>query len=352
MHVFGSPTCCCRLAAMAGRTLAGLLAALLVALMRAPVASADGGSDSKEGAKVVELSAETFDSSVRNGSAGPWFVKFYAPWCGHCTRLAPKWAELAERLQGNVTLAKVDATVEKELAERWAVEGYPTLILIAEGSGYVYEGARSLEALEAYALGGYSKGPSSPPEPQDEEEEEANSDSVKLTRITIDSSVRAGGSQPWFLNFHIPTCGHCKSLGPAWEELARDLKGKVNVAKVNVLRDRALAERWAVDRFPTLRLVVGETVYDYEGERQAAALRDFALGGYRSARALALPEPLAPPAPTLLEEVVARQHMIVAFFGGIAFAGLVSVAWVRVSARGEEQGALGEKAPAVAKKEQ
>lgn len=302
-------------------------------------------------AEVVELTAESFDSSVRNGSAGPWFVEFYAPWCGHCQRLAPTWAELAGRLEGEVTVAKVDATAETALAERFAVEGYPTLILLAEGSGYVYDGARSLEALEAYARGGYSASSESGPEPE-EAEDEANSAAIKLTQQTLDSSVRAPGSEPWFVNFYIPSCGHCKSLAPTWEELALELKGRVKVAKVNAQRERPLAERWGVERFPTMRLVVGQEVFDYSGEREVAALRAFALGGYSSEPALPLPVPLAPLPLTLWEELLDRQHMIVAFLGGIAFAGLVSLAWVRIFAQSAERGDADAKAPATDKKEQ
>uniref|UniRef100_A0A7S2AJF1 Thioredoxin domain-containing protein n=1 Tax=Alexandrium andersonii TaxID=327968 RepID=A0A7S2AJF1_9DINO len=290
---------------------------------------ADAGAEDSGRPSVSELSTENFDAHVQNGTVAPWFVKFYAPWCGHCQRLAPKWAELAERLKGRVQLAKVDATVEKELAERWAVEGYPTLILITDGSGYVYEGARSLEALESFALGGYAQGPGSPAEPEDEDDEAASS--VRLTHLTIDAAVRARGSRPWFINFHIPSCGHCKNLAPSWEELARDLKGSVNVAKVNALRERALAEHWGVGRFPTLRLVVGDSVYDYEGEREVAAMCDFALGGYASSRAAVLPEPVVPLELTLMDGLLARQHMIVAFVGGVGFAGLVSMVWVRLT---------------------
>ena len=39
-------------------------------------------------------------------------VEFYAPWCGHCKALAPKYDDLAAKLEGvdSVVIAKMDST--------------------------------------------------------------------------------------------------------------------------------------------------------------------------------------------------------------------------------------------------
>jgi len=75
---------------------------------------------------VVVLDQSNFEKLVL-GSKDIWLVEFYAPWCGHCKKLEPEWNEAASRLKGKVKIGKVDATVESALAQRFGVQGYPTI---------------------------------------------------------------------------------------------------------------------------------------------------------------------------------------------------------------------------------
>ncbi len=75
--------------------------------------------------------------------------------CGHCNRLAPTWDELASELKGKVNVANVDCTAHGDLCKKFEVKGYPTLLHFNGGKYYKFKGARDLETLAKFAVGGF-----------------------------------------------------------------------------------------------------------------------------------------------------------------------------------------------------
>lgn len=95
---------------------------------------------------VLDLSEDSFEHATKTGVT---IVKFFAPWCGHCKRMAPTWDELAVKYAGSaVKVAKVDCTKAQSLCGTEGVDGYPTVLIYVDGKRIEeYEGDRSLDNL-------------------------------------------------------------------------------------------------------------------------------------------------------------------------------------------------------------
>ncbi|XP_075063951.1 protein disulfide-isomerase A3 [Mixophyes fleayi] len=109
-------------------------------LLLAAAASTTWASD------VLDLTDDDFDSVVPQHEM--MLIEFYAPWCGHCKKLAPEYEEAATKLKGTAPLAKVDCTANSKVCNKYGVSGYPTLKIFRNGeeSG-AYDGPRSADGI-------------------------------------------------------------------------------------------------------------------------------------------------------------------------------------------------------------
>lgn len=90
--------------------------------------------------RAADLTPETF-AEATSDVAKPAFIKFYAPWCGHCKALAPDWERLEKEYAASdvVTVASVDCTTQEDLCARFDVRGYPSINTVIGDFSTAYE---------------------------------------------------------------------------------------------------------------------------------------------------------------------------------------------------------------------
>lgn len=101
----------------------------------------------------VELTSENWDSETAGKTA---FVKFQAPWWGHCKSMKPAWDQLMTEFADskNVVVGDVDCTAGgKSLCETMGVQGYPTIKQGDPANMEDYDGGRDFDALSAFTKG-------------------------------------------------------------------------------------------------------------------------------------------------------------------------------------------------------
>jgi thioredoxin domain-containing protein 5 len=221
---------------------------------------------------MYELTDENYKDFLAKGRH---FVKFFAPWCGHCQRLEPTWFKLAESFKHDrsVSISRVNCDDFAEVCTGYGIKGYPSLLWIVDGKVLEkYTGERKHESLKAFVN-------SKVEEDKKSNKEVRNEDLIVI--LTETNFKKATSSGVSFVTFTAPWCTHCKKLEPIIEDLAVKVlplskHSRITIAKVDCSQFDSLCTQEMVDGYPTMILYKDGVNYkEYDGERSLNDIYEF-----------------------------------------------------------------------------
>lgn len=226
---------------------------VVVAALCVAVAFAAGGGEDPSIALdgVQDLTPDNFDQIV--GKDAGVLVEFYAPWCGHCKSLVPEYGRLGGAVKASGTskavVGKVNADAHGGLGSRFGVTGFPTIKFFPAGSVEPedYTGGRDAESFIKFLNEKTNAGLFLPRVVTAVEVLGAHN----FNKIALDSTKDV------LVEFYAPWCGHCKSLAPTWEKLAKAYANENDVVianlDANAAENKDLAAKYGVTGFPTIK---------------------------------------------------------------------------------------------------
>ena len=216
-----------------------------------------GESLFKDDALVQELDDDTLPEG--DGEHWVWLVEFYAPWCGHCRQLAPKWRKVAEALHGVVRVAAVNCDAQQALCQGQNIKGYPTVKAFKTGKWVEYRGDRSAGAIKDWALSLLSA----------EEVTIISKPTQTPAYLKSAAAARWGAGVLLFSNR--------KESSALYKSLALRYKGKLAFGEVRP-SNAEISNKFGVSKYPTLVAICGgdeKQVVVYSDEMKNSKLTKF-----------------------------------------------------------------------------
>eukprot|EP01022_Parablepharisma_sp_SALTPOND_P034056 TRINITY_DN903_c0_g1_i1.p1 TRINITY_DN903_c0_g1~~TRINITY_DN903_c0_g1_i1.p1 ORF type:complete len:787 (-),score=117.38 TRINITY_DN903_c0_g1_i1:33-2393(-) len=210
-------------------------------------------------------------------------VKIYAPWCGHCKKLAPdyKKAALYAKKEGKpYILAEIDGTIHRKAMSHFNVSGYPTLKLIHDGNVVEYQGGRTFEDLIKFLDKNAGLPTNIPDEYTDKQPPAMSKNVVVLNDANYKEYLEKNKEKPILLKLYAPWCGHCKSMAPEFEkaaELSKEQGRPYVFAEIDAAANQDAAKHFDITGFPTLFFLYDGKKEEYNEGRNAQAFLQYMI---------------------------------------------------------------------------
>ena len=188
---------------------------------------------------------------------------FNTSWCGYSRSFQPIWDKFVKTLDPEIYSAK-DIKCEnddnKELCNRYNIEGYPTVVMDAI-EPLIYEGPRTVNGLREFLK--------LPP---------VQENSIALDETKIDSPATVS-DKILVYNFNTEWCGYSIKFQPEWNKFYNSLRASDNVKAIDVKCDKPenedLCNKYSVPGYPYIVINNKGKIDPYNGPREANAIRKF-----------------------------------------------------------------------------
>ena len=82
--------------------------------------------------KTKELTDSNFDETIKKQEK-PVLVEFYAPWCGHCRTQTPIIEDLAQEIEDDAVIAKMNVDENPQKPSEFYISGIPAILIFKNG---------------------------------------------------------------------------------------------------------------------------------------------------------------------------------------------------------------------------
>jgi thioredoxin-like negative regulator of GroEL len=223
-----------------------------------------------------------FNALATPTDSGFVFVKFFAPWCGHCKKLEPSWIQLSKEFNSKDSktnpefakagnwpkISRVDCTVPglDTVCKAQNIKGYPTLRLFHNGVMLVdFSGTRQLDFLKRWLLLQVVK---ADPLTKLVQYSSKNIGEITSANFKTFSTPKTSKSHS-ILYYYTPWCENCKEVEPVWEVLGENAESsKLDIGKIDCTEHRQICIDQGVQGYPAFMMYQGGRVLGkYTGKR-------------------------------------------------------------------------------------